>query len=328
MSRKGAFLTAFIGLSLVLGGPARVARAACGGDGAPSAEARAANDRGLELVQKNDFAGALREFQAAYDDCPSYVILYNIGKMARLTQDFARSLKAYQRYLTDGAPDIDADRRAEVEREIASLSSLVGYVSIEAPEGAKVSVDGVSLGTAPLQERVALNPGAHRFEAVAADKKASQDATIKAGDSAGVKLAFGATGPGEGPETGAGYTFPSGVVTLTWVAASAFAWTAIISGSVAIATSDDLEDDTYLGPDRAPAEGSAIADKSERIKALATVTDVFIVAAAITGAAAITFSIVDAVGDSDPEDPPANDAPVKTVDLEIGPSTIAIRGRF
>jgi hypothetical protein len=69
---------------------------------------------------------------------------------------------------------------------------------------------------------------------------------------------------------------------------------ATVTGTLALVTEADLQDDVYVGPSRRPPEDSSVASKASRLEALATTTDVLVVLGAATGAAAITLSIIDA----------------------------------
>jgi hypothetical protein len=313
---------------LLLAGPARAQPAPVGSsvpvvDDGPSPEARAANAKALELSRDGKYGEALELFQRAYDLSPSYVILYNIGRMARLTQDFARSLTAFQGYLKEGGIDIEPDRRTEVEREIASLSSLVSWVSVTAEPGARVSIDGRDVGVAPFEHKIVVNPGARTFRAEKAGALITKDLTAKVGETSVVDLRPRPR-PTREPARPEAFRFPRGLIIGTWVAAGAFTGVAIGTGSAAIVMSNDLKNDVYVGPDRAPSPDSPIARKASRVSSLATTTDIIVVAAAVTGATAMTLTLVDAVMGSsqDAKSPPPS------VDAGIGLGGLTIRGSF
>ena len=306
------------------GAPIPASAPASADDAGPSPEARAANAKALELSNEGKYAEALEQFQRAYDLSPSYVILYNIGRMARYSQDFARSLTAFQRYLKDGGSEIEASKRSEAEQEIASLTSLVAWASINVEAGAHVSIDGREIGVSPIAQKLPLNPGARSFRAEKAGAVVSKDLTLKAGDTTAVLLEFEKPG-GHEPIAPRGnpFRFPSGVVVAAWVTTGVFTAASIATGTAALVTSSDLEDDVYVGPGRAPAPDSSIAKKAKRVEAFAAATDALVVVAAISGAAAISFTIVDAIAGpaQDPKKAPGG-APAKTlpkpVSLRLG----------
>ncbi len=285
----------------------------------PTPEAREANARAIELVRARDFVGALAYFQKAYDLSPSYLILYNIGKMASATRDPARALEAFERYLSEGADEVEAERRAEVEAELKALRQQVGALSVEVDEvGAEIEVDGRLLGRAPLERRVWLEPGDHRV-VVVGSRTETRRVRVEAGDTQTLKVEL-ATRAVEPPPAEAG-GIPVGFRTAAWVAAGVFAVGATVTGTLALVTDADLEDDVYVGPARRPPEGSSVASKASRLEALATTTDVLVVLGAVTGAAAITLSILDAVGAPSPVKEPE-------VALRLGLGGVVLEGRF
>lgn len=299
-------------------------------DGGPSPEARAANAKALELSKAGNYAEALEQFQRAYDLSPSYVILYNIGRMARLTQDFARGLRAFQQYLNEGGIEIDAARRSEVEQDVASLTSLVCWTSIRAESGARVSVDGRDLGVAPIDQKIPVNPGARTFRAEKGGAVVTKDVSAKAGETLQVVLEAQKEGPVVGPKpTSSGFRFPTGVVVASWVATGAFTATAVATGVSAIATSSSLKSDVYVGPAHAPKPDSDIAKKQGRVRALATASNAFVAASIVVGTAALTFTIVDAALAPNQDRTKPKPAPKPaSVDLEVGAGSIFVTGSF
>lgn len=301
-------------------------------DGGPSPEARAANSEALELSKNGHYAEALEKFQRAYDLSPSYVILYNIGRMARFTQDFARSLTAFQRFLNEGK-DIETSHRSEVEQEIAALASLVAWVTVKTDAGAHVFVDGQEVGVAPIDRKIPMNPGARSFRADKAGASVTKDITLKAGDASNVVLDFEkppVTVPK--PVVNDRFRFPSGVVVAAWVVTGAFTAGAVVTGTAAIVTSNSLKSDVYVGPARAPSPDSPIAKKASRVNTLATASNAFIATAIVAGSAAIAFSIVDAVAGpaQDPSKEPSPKPPSKpaSLDLEVGVGSLFLTGKF
>lgn len=313
-------------------GAAAPAASASPDDGGPSPEARAANAKALELSKDGKYAEALEQFQKAYDLSPSYVILYNIGRMARYTQDFARSLSAFQRYLSDGGSEVDASKRSEAEQEIASLTSLVAWASVSVEPGSRVSIDGRDMGVAPIAQKVPLNPGARSFRAEKGGAVVAKDVTLKAGEATQVVLSFEKPGGHDvvGPHRDP-FRFPTGLVVAAWVTTGLFTGAAVATGTAAIVTSNDLKDDVYVGPARAPAPDSAIAKKAARIQSFAKATDGLIVVAAITGSAAIGFTIVDAIaGPAQDQKKEPSKAPPKpaSLRLDVGVGSLFLSGTF
>src|SRR6185503_14219450 len=148
-------------------------------------EARKHFNEGVRLSGIGRVQEALDEFQKSYDIVPSWRILYNIGQTSRHVRDNARSLAAFERYLDEGKDDVPKARKAEVQKEIATLKPLVGKLEITANvEGADVFVDDKPAGKTPLAAPVYANAGRRRVR-VEKDGMApfKDEVTVKGGSS-------------------------------------------------------------------------------------------------------------------------------------------------
>jgi len=291
-------------------------------EGEPTPAAREANEKALAASSAGHYAEALALFQAAYDDSPSYVILYNIGKMAALTGDFARAKHAYECHLSLGDGALDAERRAEVEREIVLATARVATLAIEVDEpGVEIAIDGVVVGHSPLDDLVFVNPGKRTVRAVG-EKTEEQTLDVARGTRTIVRFRFETTVTPT-PSESAPFRFPDGAVGAAWVTTGLSTIAALVTGTLAVVTANDVTDDPYLGPGVVPPEGSELADKISRARALANATDVLIGVSAVAGACAITFSVVNAVGKRSDDSTPTPQAAVR-----IGPGWVGVEGTF
>ena len=131
------------------------------------AEASAHLKRGAELIDREDLAGALAQFEAAYRLVPSPTILHNFGIVYQGLGRKAAALEAFERFL-DEAINAPAAARAHAEQAVQTLRGEVAQLQVEADvAGARVVVDGREVGQTPLQKPVYLDPGPHD---VAVDK--------------------------------------------------------------------------------------------------------------------------------------------------------------
>ncbi|MFO0548192.1 MAG: tetratricopeptide repeat protein [Polyangiaceae bacterium] len=269
--------------------------------GEPSAEARAANDEAINLSKAGKTAEALEAFQRAYDLSPSWVILYNIGKMAALTGDSARALAAYECHLAHGGEAVEPKRRAEVEAELRRLRGEVGLVAVEVPEAElPIELDGVEVGRSPLASPVYVNPGSHLVRIKRAGKTESRVVEVARG--ARVIVTFdGAPAP---TTSGASFRFPSGAVGAAWIVAGLTGVGTLVTGTLALIGERDIEDDTYLGPSRRPPAGSDLASKIDTTRSLAVATDVLLSLFIVSGSCAIAFSVVNSLA-KEPDQPAA-----------------------
>jgi hypothetical protein len=163
-SRSGGLVAVLIVAALCLGGAA-------------SAEAREPTERELEeaqqrfqrateLFEENNVTGALAEFRRAYALAPNYRVLYNIGQLCVLTHDASCAYSAFSDYLEQGAGEIPAGRREEVQRELSRLERRVARLRILVDRpGAEVTVDDVSVGMSPLPKPVLVAAGRYRVRA-------------------------------------------------------------------------------------------------------------------------------------------------------------------
>ena len=131
---------------------------------APEVDARALFQRGAEAYAEERYPEALEAFEASYRAREVPVVLFNLAQTLRALDRPAEAIEAYRRYLRTDA-ELDDARRAAVDAVIAELTPRVSLVRLEVfPDGAAVSVDGRSLGRAPFEERVAIDPGERRLE--------------------------------------------------------------------------------------------------------------------------------------------------------------------
>jgi hypothetical protein len=284
----------------------------------PSPEARAANAHALELDEAGRFPEALAEFQRAYDLSPSFRILYNVARTARLSQDFARSLAAYRRFLNEGGGDVDAPQRTIAEQQITELSALVGWVIVSGKPGTGVSLDHAASETLSGEPRP-VNPGAHTIHAALGEGTIERTFAVRAGETAKVDVTIEPRPKRIDPPLEQPFRFPSVVTVASWVATGLFTGATVATGTAALALSSDLADDVYVGPASAPAPGSPIASKATRLEQLTTATNVLLGLAVASGVAAITFSMIDglAAPDADPRETP-------TPTVFVGPSVAGV----
>lgn len=125
-------------------------------------EAKQHLDAATQFYDENNFRGALAELQRAYELAPSYKILFNIGQVDMELQDYAGALRAYSRYLSEGGPDVPAERGKQVRADLERLRGRVGKIEVQTAAGAEVLIDDVPVGFAPLPEPVAVNAGRHK----------------------------------------------------------------------------------------------------------------------------------------------------------------------
>lgn len=125
-------------------------------------EAKQHLEAATQFYDENNFRGALAELRRAYELAPSYKILFNIGQVEMELQDYAGALRSYSRYLSEGGPDVPAERGKQVRADVERLRGRVGKIEVQTAAGAEVLIDDVAIGFAPLPEPVAVNAGRHK----------------------------------------------------------------------------------------------------------------------------------------------------------------------
>jgi hypothetical protein len=121
---------------------------------------------GTTLYNETDYAGALVEFQRAYDTAPSYRVLYDIGQAYYQLQNYAAALTTFERYLYEGGDDVAPERRTQVEHDIAELTKRVAKatINVNVPD-AEILVDDQVIGKSPLAGPVRISAGRRQIKA-------------------------------------------------------------------------------------------------------------------------------------------------------------------
>lgn len=120
---------------------------------------------GVTLYKEDKFAEALAEFERAYEIAPHPLVLYNIAGCHRELSNYAESVKYSQRFLEEGKGIVSKSRLATAQTELEAVLARIARVTVtvEGAEGSELLVDGVSIGTFPLDMPLILPPGEHRL---------------------------------------------------------------------------------------------------------------------------------------------------------------------
>jgi hypothetical protein len=144
--------------------------------------------RGVDFFKEGDYRAALIEFKRAYELAPNYKVLYNLGQTSLELQDYASALRSFEKYLNDGAKEIAATRRTQVEAEVERLKKRVARVEVttNVPD-AEVFIDDVSVGKTPLAP-IAVSAGRRKFSASKGGITATRAVDLAGGDTTKVAL--------------------------------------------------------------------------------------------------------------------------------------------
>lgn len=146
----------------------------------PEDEARARFHEGVALADAGDHEAARLKFNQAWALFKSPIVLYNLALAEQLSGHPVEALEHYRLFGKMTDPKITDVQRQRAAESIADLSKTVGQIEIEAPPGARVSVDGkpVEVGEAP----VPVTPGKHVVEALVDGKVRSVTVECGAGN--------------------------------------------------------------------------------------------------------------------------------------------------
>ncbi len=165
-------------------------------------EARAHFERGLTLANLNDYGGALAEFERSYEMSRRPSVLYNMGSMYQALHRYGDAVRTIERFLHE-ATTITPQRRAEVERGLARLRSLIGYVVFDgAAPGTTLTVDGEPATLTSISVPFAIGPGRHEIEARAPGRETARVRVVLAsGETRHVALVMPAVSSTAGPRS-------------------------------------------------------------------------------------------------------------------------------
>jgi hypothetical protein len=133
---------------------------------APDLEkARAHFLQGVQFYNAGDFKLSLIEFRRSYEISQNYRILYNIGQVNQQLGNYTNALLALERYLREGAEEIEDARRTEVVANTALLRKRVAHVrvicNVPTPE---ILVDGFPVEASTANATLTVDPGDHRLD--------------------------------------------------------------------------------------------------------------------------------------------------------------------
>jgi tetratricopeptide (TPR) repeat protein len=284
-------------------------------------------DRGVEYVQDGDLRAALIEFKRAYAASPNYRVLYNMGQVCNELREYTDAQRHFQTYLADGADEIPAARRREVESVLAKLSGRIATLVLSTNlAGAELFVDDVSVGKSPLPEPVRVSTGTRRISAAISGRpRVTQVVEAAGGDTLPVRLDFSPSAAEtahsasrSAPDASHKSGGPGPVLWLG-IGTGALAVSAGVMSYLAARDSASYQD--ALHRKTTPHELDEL-DKSASNKAL--VADILIGATVVAAATTLIFALK---GDSSREAAAARDDRA-SARLTIGVGALAVSGGF
>src|SRR4051794_32315777 len=286
------------------------------------AEAHRRFQRATELYEENNLAGALAEFRRAYALAPNYKVLYNIGQLCFLVQDYPCAYTSFSRYLAEGGSELPADRREEVQREVTRLQGRVArlHIIVDRP-GAEVSVDDVAVGRTPLADPVLVAAGRPRVQVALSgyapvnrvvEVAGQETANVEIGLISETPLTVAGGGRAQAVDAAAAESArPASrpVPLAPWVVTGVLAAGAGITGGLALWSSSDLK----KARQELDADVSALDSRSTRTKRLALATDVLLGSAVVAAGVATYLTVA---------------RPTERVAISVTPGGLLVSGAF
>jgi hypothetical protein len=147
-------------------------------------EASAAHSRG-------DYTQAAHLFEEAYRILPRAAVKFNAGISWDLGGDLVRAADAYEAALDMGG--LEEDQAREARERLGALKRELGYVSVDEPVGAVVTVAHVE--RAPIPVRLHVAPGTYEVHVESGERKADGSIHVAAGEVVDVRLPLGPPPP-------------------------------------------------------------------------------------------------------------------------------------
>lgn len=157
---------------------------------APTAEAKAQAkkrfDRALRLFEEGDNAGALAEFQRAWELTGNPIVLYDIGLVHDAMGAWVEADRALSEVLDTKPDPLTPAMRKRATDARARARSRIGTIVIEAKgdklEGAIVELDGLEIGRWPLKDPIRAGVGKHVVGLIATGFAPARAAVSVAGE--------------------------------------------------------------------------------------------------------------------------------------------------
>jgi len=158
---------------------------------------------GKEAIKARKWDLALAKLSAAWQLKRSFDVALVLSQAEFKQERFAESAEHLAYYLRFVSAKEAEDNIANARQALAAAKAKVATVRVTAPKGAEVTVDGRSLGTAPLEDAVFVAPGKRVFAAQLGESHATQEVATTAATEQALDLVFPPqTAPSPTPSSG------------------------------------------------------------------------------------------------------------------------------
>ncbi len=116
------------------------------------------------LYEDGDFQGALTKLEAAHQGSKDPRLLWNMASCEKELRHYSNVIALLERYLREGAALITDEERAATGQLVETVRAFVNELTLSTdPAGADVSIDGVKVGTTPLEHPLRIDMGKRRL---------------------------------------------------------------------------------------------------------------------------------------------------------------------
>ena len=138
-------------------------------------------DRGLQLFNEGDNAGALAEFKQTYALMPNPIVLFNIGLVYAAMNRPVDAVDALTPVIDSAT--LSPEQRERAQKTLSDQQQRIARVSVTTvPAGARIDVDGVEVARTPLTAPLRVAEGSHVIGAVAEGYAHARKEIIVAGN--------------------------------------------------------------------------------------------------------------------------------------------------
>ena len=282
-------------------------------DDAATRDAKARFEEGLKRYEQQDYEGARVAFQQAYSVLHAVDILYNLALSELRSNRPVEALTHLQEYLKDKRPT--EEERAKATKYLAEAHAKTGHVFVDAPAGAAVLMDDVSLDKkAPVKDPVTVSAGKHvcsirldgKTQTVEVVANPGQSVTVRftgSGEKApevleGQQARANGDGPAPPPASGGWGTGKTVTVVALGVATVGAVVAGVVFYSSAKSNQTDVQDISSKNPGlNCPVVGSPpacaqISDAKSSYDTSRTLSMVSFIGAGVLGAGAVAAAVL------------------------------------
>jgi hypothetical protein len=173
----------------------------CAAQEAISDEAKAYFRNGVELLEQSppNYQDAYYQFKRAYESSQSWKVLGNLGLCSLKLERDGEALEHYQKYIEQGANEIDPEERSAIERDLLLMKGNLTQVQLTSDAEEVQVTDSRQGSSAPAQlygmtgpVTLGLRAGTHTLVARSKDRELKWEVVLTPGQTVTHEFKFAA----------------------------------------------------------------------------------------------------------------------------------------